>query len=261
MPKIEVKDLAMIYHEGTANEVVALDGINLQVDENEFVAIVGPSGCGKSTLLYIVGGFLKASRGRVFKDNLAVTGPGPDRGIVFQHFALFDWKTVKGNILMALEQRGLSREAREEEAEHLIRLVNLVGFENKYPSQLSGGMKQRVAIARTLALDPEVLLMDEPFGALDAQTRRLMQEELLHIWSKRKKTVLFVTHDVREGVFLADRVVVMTAQPGKIKEMVEAKLPLHESVEETQEFNRLTQRIWGLVKEEVTKVAEKSEIR
>ena len=175
-------------------------------------------------MLYLIGGFLPTETGRILLDGAPVAGPGPDRGIVFQHFALFPWKTVRANVLYGLEKMGLPREEREKRAQSFIDLVGLTGFEDSYPSQLSGGMKQRTAIARTLAIDPKILLMDEPFGALDAQTRHLMQAELLGIWRRSPKTVIFVTHDVQEAVYLADRVAVMTARPGRIKTVVDIAL-------------------------------------
>ena len=200
-----------------------LSDVSLEVRPREFLALLGPSGCGKSTLLYLVGGFLPTEAGRIAVEGKPVTAPGPDRGIVFQHFALFPWKTVRGNILYGLERQGMPRAEREKRAQAFIDLVGLRGFEDSYPSQLSGGMKQRTAIARTLAFDPSILLMDEPFGALDAQTRALMQTELLSIWQRTPKTVIFVTHDVQEAVYLAERVAVMSARPGRIKAIVDTK--------------------------------------
>lgn len=234
-------------------EVSALEGVDLAIGKNEFVALVGPSGCGKSTFLYMIGGFLEASEGRLLINGAPVRGPGPDRGIVFQHFALFPWLTVRRNVLYGLEERGVPRAERRRVARELIALVGLAGFEDAYPKQLSGGMKQRVAIARTLALDPEILLMDEPFGALDAQTREMMQEELLRIWDARKKTVLFVTHDVREAVYLADRVAVMTARPGKIKALIDIRHDRSQgavALMASPEFARSVNEIWELVREE-----------
>src|SRR6202012_4249368 len=211
------------YRPQRGRTVLALSDVSLDVRPREFLALLGPSGCGKSTLLYLVGGFLPTEAGRITVEGKKVAAPGPDRGIVFQHFALFPWKTVRGNILYGLERQGLPRAEREQRAQAFINLVGLRGFEDSYPSQLSGGMKQRAAIARTLAIDPHILLMDEPFGALDAQTRNLMQVELLRIWQQSRKTVLFVTHDVQEAVFLAERIAVMSARPGRIKEIVEAR--------------------------------------
>ena len=225
----------------------------------EFVALLGPSGCGKSTLLYLVGGFLPTEAGRIAVEGKPVTAPGPDRGIVFQHFALFPWKTVRGNILYGLERQGLPRSEREERAQAFINMVGLRGFEDSYPSQLSGGMKQRTAIARTLAFDPNILLMDEPFGALDAQTRLLMQTELLSIWQRTPKTVIFVTHDVQEAVYLAERVAVMSARPGQIKAIVETKFDKRDpSVQRSKEFVDKADEIWNLVRDEAIKAQEKA---
>src|SRR6185436_3188650 len=210
-----------LYRPPRGREVLALDQVSLEVANREFVALLGPSGCGKSTLLYLIGGFLPVETGAILIDGQNVAGPGPDRGIVFQHFALFPWKTVRGNILYGLERQGMARQEREKRAQTFIDLVGLGGFEDSYPSQLSGGMRQRTAIARTLAFDPEILLMDEPFGALDAQTRSLMQTELLSIWERSPKTVIFVTHDVQEAVYLARRIAVMSARPGRIKAIIE----------------------------------------
>src|SRR5690348_8578450 len=211
------------YRPTRGRSVLALDNVSLSVRDREFVALLGPSGCGKSTLLYLVGGFLPVEHGSVVVEEKPVAGPGPDRGIVFQHFALFPWKTVLQNVLYGPEKLGLPKGERERRARDFIDLVGLSGFEDAYPSQLSGGMKQRAAIARTLAVDPKILLMDEPFGALDAQTRSLMQAELIAIWQRTPKTVIFVTHDVQEAVYLADRVAVMSARPGRIKAIIDTR--------------------------------------
>jgi NitT/TauT family transport system ATP-binding protein len=204
---------------------LALADISLAVAEGEFVSILGPSGCGKSTLLYIIGGFVQPTTGTVAVNGMPVAGPGPDRGPVFQEFALFPWKTVLGNVMYGLIEQGVPRAEAEAKARALISLVHLTGYENFYPKELSGGMKQRVAIARTLAYGPSILLMDEPFGALDAHTRTGLQNELLEIWERDRKTVLFVTHSVEEAVFLSDRVVVLTRAPGRIKAQVAIDLP------------------------------------
>jgi NitT/TauT family transport system ATP-binding protein len=209
----------------TATERLALSDISLQIAKGEFVSIVGPSGCGKSTLLYMVGGFVAPSRGAISVAGKPVTGPGPDRGPVFQEFALFPWKTVLGNVMYGLRQQGVSKPEAEAKARALISLVHLTGYERFYPKELSGGMKQRVAIARTLAYGPAILLMDEPFGALDAHTRTGLQNELLEIWERDRKTVLFVTHSVEEAVFLSDRVVVLTRSPGRVKATIDIALP------------------------------------
>src|SRR5476651_1982563 len=188
--QIVVDKVSHLYRPPRGREVLALDEVSLEVANREFVALLGPSGCGKSTLLYLIGGFLPVESGAILVDGNPVAGPGPDRGIVFQHFALFPWKTVRDNILYGLERQGMARQEREKRAQDFIELVGLTGFEDSYPSQLSGGMKQRTSIARTLAFDPKILLMDEPFGALDSQTRGLMQAELLRIWQRTPKTVI-----------------------------------------------------------------------
>ena len=252
--KIQARGVTKTYIAPNGESVLALDGVDLEVRENEFLSIVGPSGCGKSTFLYLVAGVLENSSGELRKDETPIRGPGPDRGLVFQHFALFPWRTVMGNICYGLEEQGIPRAARTTRARELIARVGLKGFENVYPNQLSGGMKQRVALARTLAYDPEILLMDEPFGALDAQTRLLMQEELLDLWSEKKKTVIFITHDVREAVYLSDRVAVMTARPGRIKKIVQTRKPGSTAGRdhvETQEFVEKVNEIWSLVRDEV----------
>ena len=229
--KIVFEHVGYSYTPPKGRPVRALDDITLNVGDDEFVAIVGPSGCGKSTLLYLVGGFLPLVEGKILVDGRPVDRPGPERGIVFQHFALFPWKTVRQNVLFGLELKRMEPARRQALAQQFIDLVKLTGFEDVFPSQLSGGMKQRVAIARTLVTDPKVLLMDEPFGALDAQTRGILQEELLAIWSNSRKSVLFVTHDVHEAVLLADRIVVMTARPGKVKAIIDVDLPRPRSAE------------------------------
>jgi NitT/TauT family transport system ATP-binding protein len=239
------------YRPARGRPVLALDDVSLAVRDREFVALLGPSGCGKSTLLYLIGGFLPVEQGQVLVDDRAVAGPGPDRGIVFQHFALFPWKTVMQNVLYGLEKQGVPRDARRQRAQQFIELVGLGGFEDSYPSQLSGGMKQRAAIARTLAIDPRILLMDEPFGALDAQTRSLMQAELLRIWQASRKTVIFVTHDVQEAVFLAERIAVMSARPGHIKEIVETSFDKEDpGLMRSPRFVETVDHVWGLVRTE-----------
>jgi NitT/TauT family transport system ATP-binding protein len=204
---------------------LAITDIALSVADGEFVSVLGPSGCGKSTLLYIVGGFVTPTTGAIKVDGKTVSGPGPDRGPVFQEFALFPWKTVLGNVMYGLVQQNVPRAEAEARAQALIEMVRLQGYEHFYPKELSGGMKQRVAIARTLAYRPSILLMDEPFGSLDAHTRTRMQNDLLEIWERDRKTVLFVTHSVEEAVFLSDRVVVMTRSPGRLKAIIDIDLP------------------------------------
>ena len=222
---ISIERLSKSFETARGPSHLALSGISLDVAEGEFVSVLGPSGCGKSTLLYIVGGFVAPSAGVVRVKGKPVTGPGPDRGPVFQEFALFPWKTVLGNVMYGLIEQGVAKAQAEKRARMLIELVHLKGYESFYPKELSGGMKQRVAIARTLAYGPSILLMDEPFGALDAHTRTGMQHELLDIWERDRKTVLFVTHSVEEAVFLSDRVVVLTRSPGRIKQIVSIDLP------------------------------------
>src|SRR2546427_11936887 len=250
MSQIVIEGVKHIYRPPRGRPVLALEEVSLKVREREFVALLGPSGCGKSTLLYLIGGFLPTETGQILIDGKPVAGPGPDRGIVFQHFALFPWKTVRANILYGLERQNLPRAERERRAQAFIDLVGLSGFEDSYPSQLSGGMKQRTAIARTLAFDHDILLMVEPFGALDAQTRHLMQSELLGIWQRTPKTVIFVTHDVQEAVYLADRVAVMSARPGRIKTIVDPRLDKSTNVWRTPAFVEKVDEIWSLVREE-----------
>jgi NitT/TauT family transport system ATP-binding protein len=254
MSQIVVESVKHTYRPPRGRPVLALDDVSLAVRPREFLALLGPSGCGKSTLLYLIGGFLPIESGRILLDEKPIMGPGPDRGIVFQHFALFPWKTVRANVLYGLERQGMARKAREERTQAFIDLVGLKGFEDSYPSQLSGGMKQRAAIARTLAFDPAILLMDEPFGALDAQTRSLMQEELQRIWQRTRKTVIFVTHDVREAVHLADRVAVMSARPGRIKAIVETGFDKSDpELFKSKGFLDKVDEIWTLVRDEALK--------
>jgi len=245
------------YRPPHGREVTALEDVSLEVGAREFIALLGPSGCGKSTLLYLLGGFLPNAAGSIRVEGRPVTGPGPDRGVVFQHFALFPWKTVRANVSYGLEKLGLERADRQARAQSFIDLVGLNGFEESFPSQLSGGMKQRAAIARTLAIDPKILLMDEPFGALDAQTRSLMQSELLGIWQRSPKTVIFVTHDVQEAVYLAKRVVVMSARPGRVKAIVDTQFDRSDrSVVKSRPFLDKVEEIWNLVREEALKAQE-----
>ena len=252
--QIVIDRVSHVYKPPRGREVLALQDVSLEVRKREFVALLGPSGCGKSTLLYLIGGFLPTVDGTIAVEGRPVAGPGPDRGIVFQHFALFPWKTVRSNILYGLEKVGLERAEREKRAQAFIDMVGLSGFEDSYPSQLSGGMKQRTAIARTLAIDPDILLMDEPFGALDAQTRSLMQAELLGIWQRTPKTVIFVTHDVQEAVYLADRVAVMSARPGRIKAVVETGLDRADPhIFRSPAFAEKVDQIWDLVRDEAIK--------
>ncbi len=254
-PYLELRAVAMRYGEG-AQAVSALELIDLDITEREFVTLVGPSGCGKSTLLYLVGGFLQPTSGTIRLSGRLIEGPGPDRGIVFQRYSLFPWLTVRGNIAYGLQEKGLPRRERERIVGEHVRLVHLEGFEDRYPRELSGGMQQRVALAQTLACQPDMLLMDEPFGALDAQTRRILQDEVRRIWRRDMKTVLFVTHDVEEAVALGTRIVVMSARPGRIKEIFVRGFDVAEGdeFEAILAFTALKLRIWRSVKEEVTAV-------
>jgi NitT/TauT family transport system ATP-binding protein len=222
---IEIEHVSQVFQTSSGQDHLALSDISLTVEDGAFVSILGPSGCGKSTLLYIVGGFVQPTRGNAKMKGKTISGPGPDRGPVFQEFALFPWKTVLGNVMYGPRQQGVKYADAEAQSRALIEMVGLKGFENFYPKELSGGMKQRVALARTLAYHPEVLLMDEPFGALDAHTRTRLQNDLLNIWERDRKTVLFVTHSVEEAVFLSDRVVMMSRSPGRIKQIVDIDLP------------------------------------
>lgn len=222
---IEIDRVSQVFQTSARKDHLALSDISLTIEEGAFVSILGPSGCGKSTLLYIVGGFVSPTSGAATMKGQAITGPGPDRGPVFQEFALFPWKTVLGNVMYGPRQQGVRAAEAEAQSHALIEMVGLKGYENFYPKELSGGMKQRVALARTLAYHPEVLLMDEPFGALDAHTRTRLQNDLLNIWERDRKTVLFVTHSVDEAVFLSDKVVMMSKSPGRIREVIDIDLP------------------------------------
>ncbi len=229
------------------DSVLALDNVNLTVASGEFVSIVGPSGCGKSTLLYMLGGFMTPSSGRLSMDGKPITGPGVERGIVFQEYALFPWLTVWKNIEYGLVQQGVRQPERDETIRRQIELIGLAGFERRYPRELSGGMRQRVALARTLACKPVVVLLDEPFGALDAQTREVMQDELLRLWTASGATVLMVTHDVGEAVFLSQRVCVMSRRPGTIAAEYEIRLDRaqpREALMVSVAFNDVRNDVW-----------------
>ena len=255
MSKLEIEDVTLRFTPRKGKPVTALDGISLEVAENEFSVIVGPSGCGKSSLLRLVAGLARPTEGAIRLSGAPITRPGSDRGMVFQSYTLFPWLTVQKNVEFGPKVRGLAAEARAETARRFISEVGLDGFENAYPKQLSGGMMQRVALARALANDPEILLMDEPFGALDSQTRSLMQELLLRIWEHAKKTVLFITHDIDEAILLGDHVYVMTARPGRIKERIEIDIPRPRTVEITtaEPFIALKRRIMALIHDEAVR--------
>ncbi|KAB1188368.1 MULTISPECIES: ABC transporter ATP-binding protein [Haloferax] len=244
---VAVESLGKTY-ESDRRTVEALSDVNFTVDEGEFVCIVGPSGCGKTTLFRVIAGLEEATVGQVTLDGEPVTGPGTDRGMVFQEYGLFPWRTVAENVAFGLEEQGVDGPTRAARVDEMLRLVGLDGFTDAYPKELSGGMKQRVGIARALAVDPELLLMDEPFGAVDAQTRDMLHEELLDIWAETDKTVLFVTHDVEEAVTLADRVVVMAANPGRVREIV--SVDIDRPRERTDPvFAEYVERIRGLIGE------------
>lgn len=230
--------------------VHALCDVSLQVRPGEFVSLIGPSGCGKSSLLGILAGFTKPTRGRAMLDGAAIQKPGSDRGVVFQQYSLMPWLTVRKNVELGLKLKGVPRPVREHAARRLLALAGLAGFENSYPDQLSGGMKQRIGIVRALATSPEVLLMDEPFGALDAQTRAVMQEILTDMWQQFRISVFFITHDIEEALFLSDRVYVMTARPGRIKAEIRVPLPRPRTVEMTRtpEFVQLVHELKGLIR-------------
>lgn len=258
MVKLEIDGVTKSFNTARAGRVEALSAVSFTVGEGEFLTLLGPSGCGKSTLLRIVAGLEEPTSGEVRLDGRPIAGPGPERGMVFQSYTLFPWLTVRQNIEFGLELKGVPRSERRAVADRYLNLIGLSGFENALPKNLSGGMKQRVAIARALANDPEVLLMDEPFGALDAQTRTVMQEVLLGAWEESRKTILFVTHDVEEAVFLADRVLVMTARPGRIKAIIEVGLPRPRpfSLKTTPEFLHLKEQALALIREETLKAVQ-----
>ena len=253
-PFIQAQDITLSFRPKNREPVTALSDFSLQVGKGEFVSIVGPSGCGKSSFLNILLGLIKPDSGQIQLNNAPITGPGQERAMVFQEFGLLPWRTVTANVELGLELKGVAPALRTERAAELIKLVGLKDFARHYPHELSGGMKQRVGLARALATEPEVLLMDEPFAALDAQTRDLMQMELLQIWEHTKKTVLFVTHSIEEAAYLSDRVIVMTARPGRTKDILKIDLPRPRDYEMrlTPEFNEIKSRIWDVLKEELT---------
>ncbi len=248
---IRIEDLSVCFG-GEGSAVQAVDRASIEVKPGEFVSIIGPSGCGKSTLLNVVAGFLVASEGRVLLDGKPVQGPGAERGVVFQQYSLFPWMTVRKNVEFGLKMQGKSRAQRETAARTLLGMAGLLAFENHYPDQLSGGMKQRVGIVRALATSPEVLLMDEPFGALDSQTRVVMQEILTNMWQQLRLSVLFITHDIEEAVFLSEKIYVMTARPGRIKAEIPVPLPRPRTPELTSSptFLALVRQIKSLIREE-----------
>ena len=251
---IQAKDVSLTFRPKNREPVAALRELSLDVGKGEFVSIVGPSGCGKSTFLNILLGLIKPDTGLMQLNGSRISGPGQDRAMVFQEFGLLPWRTVIGNVELGLELKGVEASVRRGRAQELIEMAGLAGFESHYPHELSGGMKQRVGLARALATDPEVLLMDEPFAALDAQTRDLMQAELLQIWERTKKTVIFVTHSIEEAAYLSDRVVVMSARPGKTKTIIRINLPRPRDYEMrlSAKFNEIKAEIWNALKDELT---------
>lgn len=255
-PKISVREVSRLFSLGK-EQFVALDRVSLDVADNEFVTVVGPSGCGKSTLMNILAGLDVPTSGEALVDGKQVDGPSPERGVIFQQYALFPWLTVRQNVEFGLKMSGVAKPERRERAEHFIEMVGLTQFADALPKMLSGGMKQRCAIARAYAVNPSILLMDEPFGALDALTRVKLQEQLLETWSKEKRTVMFITHDVDEAVILANRVIVMAARPGRIFDIVEIDLPYPrtEEVRMSQRFSELRNHIWQSVYHQDTDVA------
>ncbi len=253
--KLKIDNVKKIY-QTRKGEMTALNGVNLDIKENEFICVVGPSGCGKSTLLNIIAGLDTPTSGAVYIDGKKIEGTGTERGVVFQQYALFPWLTVLKNVMFGLKLQGKSDVEAKEIAMKYIKMVQLEDFVNHYPKELSGGMKQRVAIARAYAVKPEVLLMDEPFGALDAQTRTQLQTELLKTWESERKTCFFITHDVDEAIILAQRVIVMSARPGRIKDIVDIDIPYPRDQETkmSPRFMELKNHIWSQVYQEYLEV-------
>jgi NitT/TauT family transport system ATP-binding protein len=241
MALLEIRSVNKLFL-SDGKEMEALHDINLSIRENEFICFIGPSGCGKTTLLRIIAGLEDPTSGGVYLHGELIKGPGPERGMVFQEYSLFPWRTVLDNVAFGLELKGVPKNERHEKARQYLKMVGLERFEERYPHELSGGMKQRVAIARALVNDPSAILMDEPFGALDAQTRNIMQSELLRIWEEEKKTVVFVTHSVDEAIYLADRIVIMSARPGRIKDIIDIDIPRPRS-RTSPEVNMIRDRI------------------
>ena len=251
--KVSVRNLCKVYQGRNRSDITVFKGINLDIRPEEFICIVGPSGCGKTTFIRIIDGLVKATSGEVYINGSGVSGPGYDRAFVFQADSLYPWRTVLDNIAFGLEIQGVQRGERYGKARELLAMVGLTGFESHYPHELSGGMRQRVNLARALAVDPEIILMDEPFASLDAQTREVMQQELLKVWSGRKKTVIFITHQIDEAVYLADRVVVFSARPATIKADIPVRIsrPRQLSVKRTPQFLEYVGEIWNLIEADV----------
>ena len=253
-PLVEIQRVSKSFHKTvkeSRTEIKALADVTLSIRDKEFISIIGPSGCGKTTLLKMIDGLIPCDDGKILIDGKQVLAPGPDRAVVFQSFALLPWRTVLANVEFSLELRQLPKDERTKIARDYISRVGLIDFENHYPHELSGGMQQRAGLARALAVNPSILLMDEPFGAVDAQTRQLLQEELLELWQRERKTVIFITHSMDEAVYLSDRVVVMTPRPGKVAEILDVPLPrprLSEEVRRDAAFVELTAYIWQSLK-------------
>jgi NitT/TauT family transport system ATP-binding protein len=252
-PKLELRNISKTFGQDGGRSVPVLVDLSFMVRDLEFIAVLGPSGCGKSTFLRIVNGLLEPDAGSIFIDGKEVVGPGQGRGMVFQGFDLFPWRTALDNVAFGLEIQTRDARKRQKIAQHYIDLVGLTGFEKYYPFQLSGGMQQRVGIARALAIKPNVLLMDEPFGALDVQTRDLLQDELLRIWQKEQKTVLFVTHSIEEALYLADRIVLFTSRPAQIARIIEVPFdrPRCEQLKTSKPFLEMRSEIWAMLKDHV----------
>ena len=255
MTKLKIDNVVKEYV-GNKGKTGALNGVSRDIKENEFICVVGPSGCGKSTLLNIIAGLLEPTSGAVYLDGKKIEGTGVERGVVFQGYALFPWRTVLKNVMFGLEMKRMPKDQAEQIAKKYIKAVGLEGFEHAYPKELSGGMRQRVAIARAYAADPEVLLLDEPFGALDAQTRVQLQSELLNTWEHEKKTCFFITHDVDEAIILAQRVIIMSARPGRIKKIVDIDIPYPrtQATKTDPRFLELKTEIWNEVYQEFLEV-------
>ncbi|WP_396611318.1 ABC transporter ATP-binding protein [Haloferax sp. S1W] len=249
---IEIDSVRKVYNE----DVVAVGDVSLTIEEGDFVSVLGPSGCGKSTLLFMLGGFIEPTSGSITVDGTSVTSPDPSRGMVFQESVLFPWMTIKENITWGMKVLGEGEEDRERKAKEYIEMIGLSGFEDAYPNSLSGGMKQRAAMARVLAVNPSVLLMDEPFGALDAQTREMMQHELLDIWSQTGQTCMFVTHSIDEALYLSDKIIVLSSRPSSVESIIDVTQhfgrPRETDIRETETFAELRHQLWGMIQEEVT---------
>jgi len=261
--KLQTRGLRMEYVRQRDNSrLVALADVNMHVGDKKFVAVVGPSGCGKTTFIKIVDGLIKPTAGEILIDGKPVRGPGSDRAMVFQEPCLLPWRTVFNNVMYGLECQGRDTETSRQRAHDLIQLVGLGGFESHYPHELSGGMQQRCNLARALAVDPEILIMDEPFAALDAQTRELMQDELLRVWREARKTVLFVTHQINEAIYLADQVAVFSARPGTIREVIDIDLPRPRplSIKRNPKFLQYGDRIWGTIEREAKQTMKEGRV-